>query len=384
MKRVLLRGPILTQSGYGVHSRQVARWLLSKNNIDLTIQATPWGLTPWLLDHEDKQIARIMSRCKQLSPSYDVSFQVQLPNEWSPDVATYNVGITAAVETDRCNPQWVQACSQMNAVVVPSTHAKNSLEHYGPLDNVRVIPESFPDSILEVDGPQIDLGELSTDFNFLIFGQITGNNPENDRKNLFHTLRVFCDAFADNPDVGLVIKTNSGKSTKIDKKITKVTLSQVLGQVRRGPYPRVHFIHGSFTDAEIASLYRHQKIKALVTLTRGEGFGLPILEAAASALPVIATNWSAYLDFMNKGKFIGIDYSLAEIHPSRCDENIFMKGARWANINEDDFKKKILKFYQKSDKPKQWAADLAEIIRSDYSFSSIASIYDINFGDLVD
>ena len=384
MKRVLLRGPALTQSGYGVHCRQVARWLLAKDDIDLTIQALPWGMTPWLLDNSDEMTGKIMSKCKQLSSNYDVTYQVQLPNEWDPALGRYNVGITAAVETDRCNPTWVEACGRMNTVVVPSNHAKSSLEYYGPLKNVLVIPESFPDAILRKDLTGLDLGEISTDFNFLILGQLTGNNPENDRKNLYHTIRMFCNIFANNPDVGLVIKTNSGKSTKIDKKITKVTLSQVLNQIRRGPYPRVSFLHGSLTDVEIASLYRHPKIKALVSLTRGEGFGLPILEAAASGLPVIATNWSAYLDFMNKGKFVGIDYNLGEIHPSRCDDNIFMKNSQWANVNEEDFQKKILKFYQKSEKPKQWARDLSIKIQEEYSFNSIASIYETNFGDLLE
>jgi hypothetical protein len=62
MKKVLLRGPSLTQSGYGVHCRQVAKWLLSKNDYDVKFQALPWGDTPWIIDMKshDGMIEKIM------------------------------------------------------------------------------------------------------------------------------------------------------------------------------------------------------------------------------------------------------------------------------------------------------------------------------------
>ena len=58
--------------------------------------------------------------------------------------------------------------------------------------------------------------------------------------------------------------------------------------------------NANLTNAEMAQLYNHPKIKAMVTLTNGEGFCRPLLEAAACGLPVMATNWSGQLDFLNK------------------------------------------------------------------------------------
>jgi len=191
-----------------------------------------------------------------------------------------------------------------------------------------VIPESFYDCIEKSPDP-IDL-DFSTSFNFLIFGQLTGFNPENDRKNIFYTIKWLCETFKDDEDVGIVIKTNSGKNTRIDRENTAQLLKKLLGEVRLGPLPRVHFLHGTFSQQEIASIYQHSKIKALVSLTRGEGFGLPLLEAAASGLPIIATNWSGHKDFLDHGQFLDVKYQLEEIHESRIDNHIFRKGARWA------------------------------------------------------
>ena len=100
-------------------------------------------------------------------------------------------------------------------------------------------------------------------------------------------------------------------------------MRSILGEVRCGSFPRVHLIHGNLTTDEIVGLYRNPSVKCLINLTRGEGFGLPILEAAACEIPVIVTNWSAHLDFLNLGKFIPVHYKLVYITSQRIDNIIF-------------------------------------------------------------
>lgn len=379
-KKVLLRGPVLTQSGYGVHARQIARWLLSKSNIDLHVQALPWGNTPWIIDKSlhDGLIGKLVEKTVEPMPgAYDVSFQLQLPNEWDPSLAKFNVGMTAAVETDRCNPVWINNCNSMNHVVVPSKHAENCFTKTGNLTvPVSVIPEAYSDAIIKVDKSPIDEILFSTEFNFLMIGQITGNNPENDRKNLFYSIKWFCESFSNDSNVGLVIKTNAGRNTSSDALAVEQLFAKLLQEVRQGPFPKIHLLHGSMSDAEVASLYRHRQIKALLAPTRGEGFGLPILEAAASGLPIIATGWSGHTDFLSYGKYIELDYVLEEIHPTRIDENIFMKEAKWAKPLEESFKSKILKFRKSPEAPKLWASEMMQKILPIYSQDGIQKIYD--------
>jgi len=47
------------------------------------------------------------------------------------------------------------------------------------------------------------------------------------------------------------------------------------------------------------SLYNNPRIKALVNLSHGEGFGLPMFDAACHGLPVIAPSWSGHCDFLH-------------------------------------------------------------------------------------
>lgn len=378
MKTVLLRAPTLTQSGYGVHARQIARWLLKRPDFDVKFSTLPWGDTPWLIDGDlhDGLVGEVMKRSVKSDFQADVTFQLQLPNEWNPSLAPVNFGITAGVETDRCHPEWVTACNKMSAVIVPSQHAKACLTNTGNVEKpVFVVPEAYSDAIKRPELPE--LPTFSTPFNFLIFGQLTGNNPENDRKNIFYTIKWLCEIFKDNPNVGIVVKTNVGRNTLIDRNLTRGLITGLAQETRKGSvFPKIHLLHGDMSDVEVAALYKHPQIKALVALTRGEGYGLPILEAAASGLPVIATGWSGHLDFLKHGKYISIYYQLGDVHPTRIDNKIFVPGARWAMPSEDDFKKRVEKFYHSSSTPKQWANELSKVILDKYDLDNITKMYD--------
>lgn len=383
MKKVIVRGPALTQSGYGVHCRQIAEWLLSKSDIEVKFQALPWGDTPLILNKNshnklvDKIIKNTIDMVVKPDQKYDVSFQLQLPNEWDPTIAKFNIGMTAAIETDIANPEWINSCNQMDLIIVPSKHAASTLQKHASLKKpVVVIPESFSDEILQSDENLPNLPKFSTDFNFLVFGQITGDNPHNDRKNIYFTIKWFCESFKDDKNVGLVIKTNCGRNTLIDRNKTKQILKTLVKECRKGDFPKIHLLHGDMTNAEVASLYRHKQIKALLTLTRGEGYGLPILEAAASGLPIIATGWSGHMDFLSYGKFINLSYNLKEIHSTRADGRIFLPHMKWAEVIEEDVKKKMLKFKASPSNPQQWAFEMASIVKQKYCHDTIKQMYD--------
>ena len=135
-KKVLLRAPVLTVSGYGVHARQVFHWL-DKKDIELCVQPLMWGETPWMVNSGDPIVANIMSKTKvPEGVKFDYTFQLQLPNEWDPSLGHYNFGMSAMVESDIANPEWVTNCNKMNCIIAPSSHAKKSITSSGDLPKV--------------------------------------------------------------------------------------------------------------------------------------------------------------------------------------------------------------------------------------------------------
>lgn len=387
---VLVRGPLLSVTGYGCHTRQVWNWARSKPGWDVYANIVPWGMCTYHVnpDNEDGTIGDVMQRSSQPPRKPDLTLQVQLPDEWDPELGKVNIGITAGIEADKCSMKWIAACEKMDHVIVPSTYSKAAFLNGGlPESRITNVPEAitcgFEETPLAVELSS-SLDDLSTDFNFLMFGQITSTDTASDRKNTFNCLKWLCEEFEGNKDVGIVLKTNLGRMTATDRKNSLTILSQVISYVRKGEYPRIHVAHGLMDKNEIGSLYKHSKIKALCAPTRGEGWGLPILDAAVSGLPVITTSHSGHMDFMKKVKYLGVDYTLTQIPESMVDERIWVKGARWAEPSENHFKSRIRKFYKSPGPPKQWALDAAPQLSEEFSLSSIFDKYDSALGDLID
>lgn len=402
--KVVVRAPSLTMSGYGVHSRQICDWALSREDFDVRFDLLNWGVNSWYIDEKyfDGLAGKIMQRStadwdKDAKP--EISIQCQLPNEWDPQLAQVNIGVTAAVETDRCNPEWVSNCNQMHAVIVPSQHTADVLTNSGEIrTRIFVIPESFFNECLDEEHSEqsaIDstLQKMETKFNFLMLGQITANSATMDRKNTFNSLKLFCEVFEGNKDVGLILKTNSGHMTKIDRKVTLGLLRNAMEQIKEViasakkvsvksiNLPKVFLLHGLMSQEEIVSLYKSPHVNAMLSLTRGEGYGLPLLEAAACDLPIIVTGWSGHMDFMGRGKFNKVEYNLTKIPDERVDNQIFMEGTQWAEVRYDDAARRIKKIVSSYDVPKGWATALGKEIRENYSQEMIRSLYDKFFNE---
>jgi glycosyltransferase involved in cell wall biosynthesis len=213
-------------------------------------------------------------------------------------------------------------------------------------------------------------------------GQITGPDSSTDRKNTYDTVKWFLEAFANKP-YGLVLKTNSGTNCKLDRHVTAKKLKTLINAIRpTNCKAKVYLLHGRMKQEEVAALYKHEKINALVSATRGEGFGLPLLEAAASGLPVIATNWSGHKDFLDLGEWTKIKKTLIEVPPQRIDGKIFVPGAKWAQPNRTDFVKKINYFIKNEEETRKKAQLLRDRVVEKFSFASIAKDYDRVLGNI--
>jgi len=388
---ILLRGPLLSISGYGTHARQFAKYLreLDENSapgsLKIVFEVLPWGMTHFMLNPamEDGLIGYILEKAAKSKVGtgeyqfFDYTFQVQLPDEWNVFLGNYNVGITAGVETNKCNPSWVDCINRMDMVIVPSEFTKTCFMDTGRITTkVEVLPEHFPETYLLDNAGQgssakdrLDLQLADTHTNFLFVGQFTGNNVDNDRKNIPFTIKWLSECLANREGTGVVLKLNSGASTELDKQNVKKIVTDILREVRppNQIWPKFTLVHGHLTDAEMLDLYKHPKVKAMVSLTHGEGYGLPLLEQAVCGKPVIATNWSGHTEFLNRGKWLPVEYRLANIHDTRVDNKIFMPGAQWAFPSELAFKKRVLKFLESSELPTTWAKELAEKLTMEYS-----------------
>lgn len=367
---VYFRAPVLTLSGYGVVSRQIFEFLVEDGRFEVFCDSVNWGKTPFIHNwkYQNKvyeciaKLQNIRQQNQGRDPEYDISVYHTIPNEFERK-GRLNIGVTAGIEVDRVSQEWIKKCNEMEMIVVPSDHSKKVLQQTkynwtnkdtgeaGVLElkkPVFVIPHWFE----EREPQSVDLN-LTTDKNLLFVGLWGAGGFGEDRKNVSDLVRLFYETFAHkNESVGLILKTSRGNNSEIDYNNTLESLKQIKKNFGDVKNCKVYLLHDTLTDEQMWGLYKHPKVSAFVSLTHGEGFGLPLLEAHAAGLPVTCIPWSGQKDFLREGKgFLPIsEFGLTEVPEVSVWPGVIEKGSRWAKAKDDAIKKSLKKILKETKK----------------------------------
>ena len=386
MLKVLLKGPVLTQSGYGHHTRTVLRALQTRSDLfDIYLHPLAWGHTGWLWEDNEERCAIDDLLTKTIAYSnagarFDMSIQVTIPNEWE-QLAPINIGVTAGIETTKIAPNWIKKSALMDKIVTISRHSKDTFvntvytaaDQQGEEKDFKVETPveyvSYPCRIFKPE--KLDLN-LTTDFNFLTVAQLSA------RKNVNQLVESFVQKFKDNENVGLIIKANTAKNSLIDRNHTLANFKKTFRDLK--PYKcKLYLLHGYLTDKQMAGLYTHPKVKAMISTSHGEGFGLPLFEAAYYGLPVVATNWSGHLDFLympqkqkdgkikKKHMFGKINYTMRPIQKEAVWDGVLEKDSMWAYPEAASVRMNLAKAYDENDHYKKRAKTLQKWLKKEFT-----------------
>lgn len=373
-KRVIVEGCVLSRSGYGEHARMILRALRSREDdlFDIFVIPLAWGKTGWLSDNTEER-AWIEEKIKRTAEivrfgiPFDVHIFVGLPNEVKRRAPKCFL-VTAGIETNKVCDQWAQASHLVDQIIVPSEHAKQGFLNAGNTNtNIEVV--SYPVRTSEPD-PNFNL-ELSTDFNFLVVSQWA------ERKNLTNTIEWFLEKYWNHKNVGLVLKINFVKNCTKDREFCMNRLKHLLNKHDKSEC-KIYLLHGDMTENELSAMYQHPKIKAIVSATHGEGFGLPLFEAATYGLPVVAPDWSAHTDFLKipgskQSHFTKVDFTIEKVQQVAHWQNVITEDMFWCFPQKTAFQKALENVRFSHDEKLKQARELAEYLKSTLSE---ASIYD--------
>jgi glycosyltransferase involved in cell wall biosynthesis len=355
---VFISCPIDTYSGYGARSRDIALSIIKSEKYNVKILPQRWGNTPFGFLQQDNNDHKLMIDCiwnqPQLPKQPDVWIQITVPNEFQP-VGKFNIGITAGIETTICAPGWIDGLNRMNLNLVSSEHAKavfknSSFEEKNNQTGqvVRKIELTAPIEVLfegvntniyqKIDAVNDSevwdiVNDIKEDFNFLYVGHWLQGELGQDRKDTGMLIKTFLETFKGKKQrPGLILKTSSVNHSIMDRE-------EILNRIRKiqesveGDLPSIYLIHGELSDEEINELYNHSKVKAHVSFTKGEGYGRPLLEASLSQKPVIVSNWSGHLDFLDPEMSVLLSGELTQIHPSAVVQDMLLSESGWFTVN---------------------------------------------------
>lgn len=340
---IVISSPVDTYSGYGARSRDFIKAVIDLNKYEVKLLSQRWGNTRfgYLDDHNIDNLTSLI--IPQLTTKPDIWIQITVPNEFSP-VGNYNIGVTAGIETNICDQSWIQGVNRMDLTLTSSNHSKNVFEktEWEVKDNktgqkqllklnkpVEVLFEGVDVSKYFQTKSTLDLTEVKESFCFLVVGHWLQGDLGHDRKNIGYTIKSFLETFKNKPTPpALILKTSHVTTSLTDKQMLLSKIETIKNTVK-GKIPNIYIVHGDLTDQEMNELYNHSKVKAMVTHTRGEGFGRPLLEFSMTGKPIIATAWSGHLDFLNPQYCSLINGTIEQLDKSSVQKNVLLKESSW-------------------------------------------------------
>ena len=338
MRTAVISSPIATQSGYGHHAREIVKQFIEKRGAewDIKLLSMPWGHTPFTYPIPTDWQRRIIPL--PLTSQPDIWVQITVPNEFQA-IGKYNIGVTAGTEGDICPADWIAKINLMNVVIVPSEFTKSVFVETAKQNNLtittqlHVIPEYFDDVAYDnknITTSVVGLDTITESDVFLSVGHWLQGQAGEDRKNISGLVHCFFNTFKNKKSVpALLLKTSGATYSVTDKFEIENRISQIRNMFPdTDKLPNIYLLHGDLTTTEMNALYNHSKVKAMISFTKAEGFGRPLLEFSTTGKPIIAPHYSGQADFLKKDFICAIPGQLTPIHPSAQNE-FLIAAAKW-------------------------------------------------------
>jgi len=344
---LLFRGPVETVSGYGSHSRDILKSLYDMDLFDIKIDSCNWGVTPkTALNDNDEFHQWIKSNITtKIDTVPDIYIVVTIPNE-AKRMGKWNCLITAGIETTIAPKDWIDGCNRMDLILTTSTFSKDVLlqsvynendkisgkllKQYKIEKPVHVLFEGIDTNVYNNKYTNLDIN-IEQDFCFLFVGHWLKGDLGQDRKDVGMLIKCFIEAFKDDENQpALILKTSSAGFSIKEREFLRKKIKDLTNGVKN--CPPIYLLFGQLTDEEMNSLYNHPNIKSMVSITKGEGFGRPLLEFTMTGKPIIASNWSGHKDFLPMDKSIMIGGKLTDVHSSAINDYI-IKDSKWFTTN---------------------------------------------------
>jgi glycosyltransferase involved in cell wall biosynthesis len=390
--------PIDTYSGYGARSRDVVKSIIKSDKYDVKILPQRWGNTPWgfIEDHEDWHFLKphLLPVGNKLTSKPDIWAQITVPNEFTP-IGEYNIGFTAGIETDTCAPQWVEGMNRMDLNIVSSNHAKQVFlnskfeiknnqtnQTQGMLELNKPIEVLFEGIDLDTYHKtkskgeaefNLDIDSIKESFAYLFVGAWLPGSMGEDRKNVSLMIKAFLETFKNKKNKpALILKTSVSGPSYMDRDEVLKRIKQIKNTVNSKNLPNIYLLHGDFSNQEINELYNHPKVKAMISFTKGEGFGRPLLEFSVTGKPIISTNWSGHIDFLNSEFTTLIGGELKLIHKTAQVKDMLIEGSKWFAPNTGEMGTHLKNMFENYKNYTDGGKRQAYYSKTNFSFEAMA------------
>ena len=326
---MLVIGPYRGSTGYDRHTRELTRQLL-QNGFDIQLYEFKRWSPPLPLSQQDPFFDKLNK-----PTGATTCLQFLTPSHARPLNGLKNINYTM-FEAVRIPDSWVESAHQMDLIIVPNQYGKNIWMESGvPGGKIEICPLAVDGKFFS--GASDPLGTpLDETRPFSGYTNRFLNIAEfRPRKNHMGLIRSWLKATNKNDDAVLILKLSSSPDTFFRFQANLRNLEKTLNKPLREAAPLV-LINRQLSHDEIRALYHSST--HYISMSRGEGWDLPMMEAAAAGLNLIAPGHSGYGEYVEEKDFFVIPSR--QIPVNREDftgfgDIMFFEGLQWWEPDEE-------------------------------------------------
>ena len=397
-----ISSPFDTYSGYGARARDVIKSIIETDKYNVKLLSQRWGSTPFRFCENHPEWKFLLDHTvpnNQLIQQPDIWAQITVPNEFQA-IGKYNIGFTAGMETTLVDGSWVEGINRMDVTFVSSEHSKQSF-----LNSVFTkqdkqgndLGETKVEKPIEVLFEGVDLNTYFLDnspcmidfnikesFAYLFVGHWMQGNMGEDRKNVGLLVKAFLETFKNKKkQPALILKTSQAGASHMDRDEVLKKIQTIKDSVNSKNLPNIYLLHGEFTNEEMNSIYNHSKVKAMISLTKGEGFGRPLLEFSLTQKPIIASGWSGHTDFLDPNFSVLLGGELKNVHSSAVVQNMILAESQWFSPNHGQIGHALKDIFKNYKNYTDGSKRQAYKSKNEFSWEAMKSLLESRLDDLI-
>lgn len=361
--KICYLGPCFDYSGYGEANRHFIA-ALNESDVDIMVKTVSYV-------SEMSDFGDIGVTCRALSDKkndYNIKILHVTPDEYykhkEPD--KYNIG-HLFWETDRLPDQFVKACNEMDEIWTGSPTNAEAIENSGVKVPIFVAPQP-----IEIDRKKAEPYKLpDQDEGMFLFYSIF---EWSERKNPEALLRAYLEEFSEDDNVGMLVKTYMNN-------FQETNMKQVRAKIKAMRYSYGHDGAKIFWVKHLMDRWQMDRLHATgdcyVSAHRGEGWGIPVVEAMLSGHPVISTGYNGVHDYIPSDVGIMLDYEMVPVNNSR-NRDWYTRRQNWANVDIDHLKVSMRQMYEEhQENPKQFKKQgeaAREFVKTTFNFKRVGNL----------
>lgn len=352
-------GPVQDYSGYGEANRHDIGALLSAG-IKVTVKSPKYTLEIADFGKLGETINELIGK----PMDYDVVILHTTPNVYPSlmEKGKYHIG-RVFWETDKLPADFAKACQSMDEIWTGSEFNARAIRNAGVTKPIYLIPEAI-DTELDISSIETYKVPNDNDYKFYSIFEWT------ERKNPTALLSAYWLEFENTENVSLTLKTYIDNFTPEKKREIDLNFSRIKRRLGLSNFAPV-YMYKNLMDRH--QLYRlHKTFNCYVSAHRGEGWGIPQMEALVMGNPVISTNCGGIHEYLeNNISALLPPFDLVPLLGNNRNQHWYTQDQNWAEVDIWELRKALRWCFDNQEKAKKIGLNGRNVVRNKFSFNSV-------------